>query len=50
MLSHMGLQKEAEKINKAILKTIKEGKYLTRDLGGKTGTTEFTKAIIENLE
>lgn len=28
---------------------MKEGKYLTGDLGGKAKTTEFTQAIIDNL-
>jgi isocitrate/isopropylmalate dehydrogenase len=28
---------------------MREGKYLTGDLGGKAKTTEFTKAIIENI-
>jgi len=28
---------------------MKEGKYLTGDLGGKAKTTEYTKAIIDNL-
>jgi len=28
---------------------MKEGKHLTGDLGGKAKTTEYTKAIIDNL-
>lgn len=50
MLAQMGLRSEGERINKAIFKTIEEGKYLTGDLGGKAKTDEFTKAIIGNLE
>lgn len=38
------------RIEKACLGTIAEGKYLTRDLGGKSGTTDFTKAIIGRLD
>ena len=38
------------RIEKACLGTIAEGKYLTRDLGGKSGTTNFTKAIIGRLD
>jgi isocitrate/isopropylmalate dehydrogenase len=38
------------RIEKACLDTIAEGKYLTRDLGGKSGTTDFTKAIIGALD
>ena len=39
----------ADRIENAILKTIKEGKFVTGDLGGKSSTTEFTDAIICNL-
>ena len=49
MLGHMGLKDAAELINRAIYKTIEEGKYLTGDLGGKAKTTEYTQAIIGNL-
>jgi len=42
MLKAMGLRTQGERIEKSILRTIGEGKYLTRDLGGKTGTKEFT--------
>ena len=38
------------RIEKACLGTIAEGKYLTRDLGGKSGTSDFTKAIIGRLD
>ncbi|KAL4856081.1 Isocitrate dehydrogenase [NAD] catalytic subunit 6 [Chlorella vulgaris] len=50
MLRHINLSKEADMIEKACLDTIAEGKYLTRDLGGKSGTTDFTKAIIGALD
>jgi isocitrate dehydrogenase (NAD+) len=50
MLKAMGLRTQADMIEKSILKTIEEGKYITRDLGGKTGTKEYTKAIIGNFE
>jgi isocitrate dehydrogenase (NAD+) len=33
-----------------VLKTIAEGKHLTRDLGGRSGTTDFTNAVISNLD
>ena len=49
MLSHMGLKDQAEKINKAVFKTIAEGKFLTGDLGGKASTKDFTQAIIDHL-
>lgn len=39
MLKNMGLQSEGEKIEQSIFKVIKEGKYLTGDVGGKSKTT-----------
>ena len=38
------------RIERACLGTIAEGRYLTRDLGGKSGTSDFTRAIIGRLE
>lgn len=39
----------ADRIEAAIFKTIKEGKHVTGDLGGRASTTEFTDEIIRNL-
>lgn len=49
MLQHMGLGSYAERITKAIMDTLAEGKHLTGDLGGKATNTEYTKAIISRL-
>lgn len=49
MLRHMRLYAEAEKIERAVLQTIAEGKVLTGDLGGRASNTQFTEAIIKNL-
>ncbi len=49
MLKYIGEKEYAEKIEKALLKTLKEGKVLTADLGGSATTTEFTDEIIKNL-
>ena len=49
MLNYIGYEKEAKKIENAIESLIKEGKYLTKDLGGSLGTKEFTKKVIEKL-
>ncbi|KAJ7179086.1 mitochondrial NAD-dependent isocitrate dehydrogenase subunit 2 precursor [Mycena filopes] len=49
MLRHMNLFDYAEKIEKAALTTIAEGKTITGDLGGKASTTEYTNAIIKKL-
>lgn len=50
MLRHLHLFDHAERIEKACLGTIGEGKYLTRDLGGKSTCSDFTKAIIGRLD
>ena len=49
MLKYINQNEVAEKIEKALYKTISEGKALTCDLGGNATTTEFTSAIIKNL-
>ncbi|KAH9548746.1 hypothetical protein CY35_11G104100 [Sphagnum magellanicum] len=49
MLQHLGLNEPAEQIHSSILKTIAEGKWRTGDLGGTATTTEYTKALIDNL-
>ncbi|KAJ7276458.1 hypothetical protein B0H12DRAFT_1085526 [Mycena haematopus] len=50
MLRHMNLFDYAEKIEKAALTTIAEGKFITGDLGGKASTTEYTNAIVAKLK
>lgn len=50
MLQKMGFKKEADNIQNAITELYGEGKYLTGDLGGKTTTTDFTKAVIDRLK
>ena len=49
MLKYIEQRDIARKIEKALFKTIKDGKSLTCDLGGNSTTIEFTNAIIENL-
>lgn len=49
MLKHLNEFEIAKKVENAVYKTIKEGKTLTKDLGGNSTTTEFTKEIIRNL-
>jgi len=48
MLQHIGLHETKERIENALMETLKEG-IKTGDLGGKANTKEFTKAIIEKL-
>ena len=49
MLRHIGMNKQAENIQGAVLGVIAEGKYRTGDLGGRATTSDFTKAIIDRL-
>lgn len=49
MLDHMGFMEESKRIKDSVKTVIGEGKWVTRDLGGSSGTKEFEKAIIDNL-
>ncbi len=48
MLKYINQKDTAEKIEKALFKTLKEGKTLTPDLGGTSSSKEFTRSIINN--
>eukprot|EP01016_Furgasonia_blochmanni_P009659 TRINITY_DN1400_c0_g1_i19.p2 TRINITY_DN1400_c0_g1~~TRINITY_DN1400_c0_g1_i19.p2 ORF type:complete len:248 (+),score=50.27 TRINITY_DN1400_c0_g1_i19:738-1481(+) len=50
MLHHMGLGNYGDRIQNAIFKTIEEGKFITRDIGGKSGCTDYVKAVIDKLQ
>lgn len=49
MLKHVNLCDQSKRIQRAVQKVIKDGKVKTRDLGGYSSTTDFTKAVITNL-
>jgi isocitrate dehydrogenase (NAD+) len=49
MLDHLGQPDRAGRIRRALEAVIREGKTVTRDLGGKASTNEFTDAIIARL-
>jgi isocitrate dehydrogenase (NAD+) len=46
MLRHIGEMAAAKRIEDALHKVYREGKTLTRDVGGKASTAEFTAAVI----
>ncbi len=50
MLRHLGEMEAAERIYLALEKTYKKKQCLTRDVGGTSKTSEFTDAVIANLE
>ena len=49
MLRHMGLNDYANSLESSIFNVLREGRWVTGDLGGKGSTTEYTKAIIDNI-
>jgi isocitrate dehydrogenase (NAD+) len=49
MLDHIGDRFRADRIRRGLESTIREGKVLTRDLGGSATTQEFTDAVISHL-
>ena len=49
MLRHLEEREAADRVERAVLETLKDGKVRTADLGGSAGTKEFTDAIIARL-
>jgi isocitrate dehydrogenase (NAD+) len=49
MLKYLGENKAADRVEKAVVKVLEEGKYLTRDLGGNTGTIKYAEAVIDAI-
>jgi isocitrate dehydrogenase (NAD+) len=49
MLDHMGETDAAKRVRAAVYAVLEEGKHLTRDLGGKAGTTEIAEAIASRV-
>jgi len=50
MLRYMNLYQHAAKIETACFQVIKEGNFITGDLGGKAKCSEFTDEIIRKIE
>jgi isocitrate dehydrogenase (NAD+) len=49
MLDHLGDTERAQRIRRAMEAVLKEGRQVTRDLGGMANTAEFTDAVIARL-
>jgi isocitrate dehydrogenase (NAD+) len=49
LLEHIGQRQAAERIEQAVVKTLQDGKGLTRDLGGEGNTETITAALIAHL-
>jgi isocitrate dehydrogenase (NAD+) len=50
MLRHLGENEAADRIFDAVTSVYKEGKYVTRDIGGEADMTEFADAVIKKME
>jgi isocitrate dehydrogenase (NAD+) len=50
MLYHLHKDEQAERVRRALRKVIVERGIKTRDLGGQASTTQFTDAIVHELE
>jgi isocitrate dehydrogenase (NAD+) len=49
MLDHLGEHAAADRVRGAVHAVLREGKKLTRDLGGTAGTTELAEAIASRV-
>uniref|UniRef100_A0A1I8J3J7 Isocitrate dehydrogenase [NAD] subunit, mitochondrial n=1 Tax=Macrostomum lignano TaxID=282301 RepID=A0A1I8J3J7_9PLAT len=50
MLNHLNLPMHGRRIRQAVFRVLEAGKCQTRDLGGHARTSEFTYAVINNME
>lgn len=50
MLAHLGERDASSRLHNAIERTYAESRHLTGDVGGKASTTEFTDAVIRNIQ
>lgn len=50
MLRHLGENLAADRIEKAVIDVLKEGKSITTDLKGNASTVEYTQAILNIME
>jgi isocitrate dehydrogenase (NAD+) len=49
MIKRLGEKAAAERIYNSVVKVLREGRYITPDLGGTSSTDEMVKSIIDNL-
>ena len=50
MLRHLGEREAAEKVKYAVHAVYRDGKHITRDMGGTASTVEFADAVIAAME
>jgi 3-isopropylmalate dehydrogenase len=49
MLEYLGFAGESRRFESAVRKVYAEGRVLTPDQGGRSSTTDFTRAVLANL-
>jgi isocitrate/isopropylmalate dehydrogenase len=49
MLAHLGYTEQAQRLERAIEQTYREGVHLTCDQGGSASTEEFVEAVVESV-
>jgi isocitrate dehydrogenase (NAD+) len=50
MLRYIGEAVAADRVDAALIKVLQDGKQVTRDLGGNTGTRGMTRALVDALK
>ncbi|MHB1021582.1 MAG: isocitrate/isopropylmalate dehydrogenase family protein [Acidobacteriaceae bacterium] len=50
MLHHLNESETADRVQQALEKVYQEGKTLTKDVGGNSGTTAFADAVLQAME
>jgi isocitrate dehydrogenase (NAD+) len=50
MLRHLDEQEAANRVKAAVHHVYREGKHLTRDMGGEAGTSEFADAVVAAIQ
>ena len=50
MLLYLGMHDEVARLRAALRRTVVERRVMTRDLGGSATTTEFTEAVVREIE
>ena len=50
MLRHLGEMEAANRVKAAVHAVYREGKHLTRDMGGEASTSEFADALVAQVQ
>jgi isocitrate/isopropylmalate dehydrogenase len=50
MLEHLREEKAADKVERAVIEVLREGKVRTYDLGGKSGTSDVGDAVAAKIK